>query len=184
MLVNAASSGVGVAALQIARLFGARPIIGSSGSPEKLDALATFGMERGINYQRENIADAVLAMTDGKGVDIVIDHVGAPFLQDHMRCMALQGRLIGVGRLGGRSAEIDLDLLALRRLRLIGVTFRTRTLEERIAIAQRCMRDILPALADGRLRPLIDRTFPLDEALEAQGYMAANAHVGKIVLTL
>jgi NADPH2:quinone reductase len=184
VLVNAASSGVGVAALQLARLFGAGPIIGISGSAEKLDALATFGMERGINYQRENIADAVLAMTDGKGVDIVIDHVGAPFLQDHMRCMALQGRLIGVGRLGGRSAEIDLDLLALKRLRLIGVTFRTRTLEERIAIAQRCARDILPALADGRLRPLIDRTFPLDEALEAQGYMASNAHLGKIVLTL
>jgi NADPH2:quinone reductase len=184
VLVNAASSGVGVAALQLARLFGARPIIGISGSAEKLDALATFGMERGINYQRENVADAVLAMTDGKGVDIVIDHVGAPLLQDHMRCMALQGRLIGVGRLGGRSAEIDLDLLALKRLRLIGVTFRTRTLEERIAIAQRCAQDVLPALADGRLRPLIDRTFPLDDALEAQGYMASNAHLGKIVLTL
>ena len=184
VLVNAASSGVGVAALQIARLFGARPIIGTGGSPEKLEALAAFGMERGINYQRENVADAVLAATNGNGVDIVIDHVGAPLLQDHMRCMALKGRLIGVGRLGGRSTDIDLDLLALKRLRLIGVTFRTRTLDERIAIAQRCATDILPALADGRLRPLIDRTFPLDEALEAQGYMASNAHMGKIVLTL
>jgi NADPH2:quinone reductase len=184
VLVNAASSGVGVAALQIAKLFGARPIIGTGGSPEKLEALAAFGMERGINYQRENVADAVLAATNGNGVDIVIDHVGAPLLQDHMRCMALKGRLIGVGRLGGRSAEIDLDLLALKRLQLIGVTFRTRTLDERITIAQRCATDILPALADGRLRPLIDRTFPLDEALEAQGYMASNAHMGKIVLTL
>jgi NADPH2:quinone reductase len=184
VLVNAASSGVGVAALQIARLFGARPILGTGGSPEKLAALAAFGMERGINYQRENVADAVLEATNGNGVDIVIDHVGAPLLQDHMRCMALKGRLIGVGRLGGRSADIDLDLLALKRLRLIGVTFRTRTLDERIAIAQRCATDILPALADGRLRPLIDRTFPLDEALEAQGYMASNAHMGKIVLTL
>jgi NADPH2:quinone reductase len=169
VLVNAASSGVGVAALQIAKLFGARPIIGTGGSPEKLAALAAFGMERGINYQRENVADAVLEATNGNGVDIVIDHVGASLLQDHMRCMALQGRLIGV---------------ALKRLRLIGVTFRTRTLDERIAIAQRCATDILPALADGRLRPLIDRTFPLDEALEAQGYMASNAHMGKIVLTL
>jgi NADPH2:quinone reductase len=184
VLVNAASSGVGVAALQIAKLFGARPIIGTGGSPEKLAALAAFGMEHGINYQQENVADAVLAATNGNGVDIVIDHVGAPLLQDHMRCMALKGRLIGVGRLGGRSTEIDLDLLALKRLRLIGVTFRTRTLDERIAIAQRCATDILPALADGRLRPLIDRTFPLDEALEAQGYMASNAHMGKIVLTL
>jgi NADPH2:quinone reductase len=184
VLVNAASSGVGVAALQIAKLFGARPVLGTSGAPEKLAALAAFGMDRGINYQRENVAEAVLAATHGSGVDIIIDHVGASLLQDHMRCMALKGRLVGVGRLGGRSADLDLDLLALRRLRLIGVTFRTRALDERIAIAQRCAADILPALADGRLRPLIDRTFPLDEALEAQGYMASNAHMGKIVLTL
>ena len=184
VLVNAASSGVGVAALQMARLFGARPVIGTSGSAEKLAALAAFGMDRGIDYQREDVADAVLAATNGDGVDIVIDHVGASLLQDHMRCMALQGRLIGVGRLGGRNADIDLDLMALKRLRLIGVTFRTRTLDERIAITQCCAADVLPALADGRLRPLIDRTFPLDEALEAQGYMASNAHLGKIVLTL
>jgi NADPH2:quinone reductase len=184
VLVNAASSGVGVAALQIARLFGARPVIGTSESSEKLAALAAFGMERGIDTLREDVADSVLAATNGTGVDIVIDHVGASLLQDHMRCMALRGRLIGVGRLGGRGADIDLDLLALKRLRLIGVTFRTRTLDERIAIAQRCAADILPALADGRLRPVIDRTFPLREALEAQGCMVSNAHIGKIVLTL
>ena len=81
-------------------------------------------------------------------------------------------------------SDIDLDLLALKRLRLIGVTFRTRSLDERIAIAQRCAADILPALVDGRLRPVIDRTFPLEDALEAQGYMATNVQVGKIVLTL
>jgi NADPH2:quinone reductase len=184
VLVSAASSGVGVAALQIAKLFGARPVMGTSGSPTKLAALAAFGMDRGIDSLREDVSEVVLEATNGHGVDIVIDHVGASLLDDHMRCMAVQGRLIGVGRLGGRSVDIDLDLLALKRLRLIGVTFRTRTLDERLAIAQRCAADILPALADGRLRPLIDRTFRLDEALEAQGYMASNAHLGKIVLTL
>jgi len=183
-LVNAASSGVGVAAIQLAKLFGAQPVLGTSGSPEKLDALTSLGLDRGINYQSENVADAVLAETDGAGIDIVLDHVGASALADHMRCMALKGRLIGIGRLGGRMSDIDLDLLALKRLRLIGVTFRTRTLDERIAIAQRCAADVLPALADGRLRPVIDRTFPLEDALEAQGYMASNAQVGKIVLTL
>jgi NADPH2:quinone reductase len=184
VLVNAASSGVGVAAIQLAKLFGAQPVIGTSGSPEKLDALKSLGLDRGINYQSENVADAVLAETDGAGIDIVLDHVGASALADHMRCMALKGRLVGIGRLGGRMSDIDLDLLALKRLRLIGVTFRTRTLDERIAIAQRCAADVLPALADGRLRPVIDRTFPLEDALEAQGYMASNAQVGKIVLTL
>jgi putative PIG3 family NAD(P)H quinone oxidoreductase len=184
VLVNAASSGVGIAAIQLAKLFGAQPVFGTSGSTEKLAALALLGLDRGIHYQSENFADVILAETHNKGVDIVIDHVGASQFQDNLRCMALQGRLIGVGRLGGRKSEIDLDFIALRRLSLIGVTFRTRSLAERIAIAQRCQADVLPALADGRLRPLIDRTFGLDEALEAQGYMASNAHLGKIVLTL
>jgi NADPH:quinone reductase-like Zn-dependent oxidoreductase len=184
VLINAASSGVGVAAIQIARFWGARPVFGTSGAPAKLAALAELGLDRGINYHTENFADAVLAATDGKGVDVIIDHVGSPYLADNLRCLALRGRLVSVGRLGGRAGELDLDLLALKRLRLIGVTFRTRTLDERIAIAQRFATDLLPALADGRLRPLIDRVFPLREALAAQAYMASNAQIGKIVLTV
>jgi NADPH2:quinone reductase len=136
----------------------------------------------GINYHTENFADAVLTATDGRGVDVIIDHVGAPYLADNLRCMALCGRLVSVGRLGGGKGACDLDVLALKRLQCIGVTFRTRTLDERIAIAQRFTADLLPALADGRLRPLIDRIFPLPEALAAQTYMASNAQVGKIVL--
>lgn len=184
VLINAVSSGVGIAALQIAKLFGAQPVFGSSGSPAKLESLQAYGLDRGINYHSEHFADVILDMTDGRGVDIVVDHVGASHLADNMRCMALLGRLVSVGRLGGRRHEIDLDLMALKRLQLIGVTFRTRTLDERIAIAQRCVADLLPAFADGRLRPIIDRVFPLDEALEAQGYMTSNAHLGKIVLSV
>lgn len=184
VLVNAASSGVGVAAIQIAKLWGSRLIIGSSGVNAKLQALKAFGMDHGINYRLVNLADAILEVTDGKGVDVIVDHVGGSHLHDHLRCMALKGRLVSVGRLGGRVGELDLDLVALKRLTLIGVTFRTRTLEERIAIAQRFAADLLPALADGRLRPVIDRAFPLTEALEAQGYMASDAHIGKIVLTV
>ncbi len=184
VLINAASSGVGVAAIQIAKLFGARPVMGMSGSSEKLDVLKGLALDRGINYHEENFADVVMACTDGRGVDIVVDHVGAAHFQDNMHCLAVRGRLIGIGRLGGRMADIDLDLMARKRLQLIGVTFRTRTLDERIAIAQRCGTDMLPALAEGRLHMLIDRVFPLDEALEAQGYMASNAQIGKIVLTV
>jgi NADPH2:quinone reductase len=98
--------------------------------------------------------------------------------------MALRGRLVSVGRLGGGKSELNLDLVALKRLSLIGVTFRTRTLDERIAIVQRFAADLLPALADGRLRPLLDRVLPLREALAAQTYMASNAQMGKIVLTV
>jgi len=184
VLINAASSGVGVAGVQIARLFGAKPVMGTGGSPEKLQALAKLGMDVGINYRTENFADAALAVTKGAGVNVIIDHVGAPFLKDHLRCMALEGRLVSVGRLAGRVGELDLDFLALRRLHLIGVTFRTRTLEERIAVTRACAADLLPAFADGRLKPVIHRVYPLHQALEAQAHMASNAQLGKIVLTV
>ncbi len=182
VLVHAASSGVGVACLQIAKLFGAKPVIGTGGDPAKLESLTSLGMDLGINYRKENFADVVFAATKGTGVNVIIDHVGAPYLKDNLRCMALCGRLVSVGRLAGKIGELDLDFLALRRLHLIGVTFRTRTLDERIAIVRAFARDLLPALADGRLRPVIDRTFPLDRALEAQEYMASNQQLGKIVL--
>lgn len=184
VLIHAVSSGVGVAALQIAKLRGARPTMGTSSVPAKLAALTTLGLDRGINYRTENFGDAVLAATNGAGADVIIDHVGGAHFHDNMRCMALRGRLVSVGRMGGNMGELDLDLMALKRLHLIGVTFRTRSLEERIAITQRFAADLLPALADGRLRPLIDRVFPLDQALEAQTYMASNNQIGKIVLTL
>jgi NADPH2:quinone reductase len=184
VLINAASSGVGVAAVQIAKLFGGKPVMGTGGSSEKLQGLAKLGLDVGINYRTENFADAALAVTKGAGVNVIIDHVGAPFLKDHLRCMALEGRLVSVGRLAGRVGELDLDFLALRRLHLIGVTFRTRTLEERIAVTRACAADLLPAFADGRLKPVIHRVYPLHQALEAQTHMASNAQLGKIVLTV
>ena len=165
-------------------MFGAKPIVGISGDSAKLKKLKGLGLVHGINYRQENFADAVLKATDNKGVDIIIDHVGASQFQDNLRCLALRGRLVSVGRLGGTTSDINLDFLALRRLQLIGVTFRTRTMEERAEIARRFTVDVLPALADGRLRPVIDREFPLDEALAAQEYLASNAQLGKIVLTV
>ena len=125
---------------QIAKLWGAKPVMGTSGVSEKLDALAVQGLDRGINYRTENFAEAVLAATNGAGVDVVIDHVGGAHFHGNLQCMALRGRLVSVGRLGGKMGELDLDFLALRRLQLIGVTFRTRTLEERIAVTQRLSR--------------------------------------------
>jgi len=184
VLVHAASSGVGIAAIQIAKLFGAKPVIGTGSVAAKFEVLKPLGMDLGINHRTEKLSEAVLAATGGLGVNIIIDHIGGPLLDENLRCLALRGRLISVGRLAGITGELNLDLLALKRLHLIGVTFRTRTLEERIAIARRFAADLLPALADGRLRPLIDRVFPLDQALEAQAYMVSNAQVGKIVLTV
>jgi len=182
VLVNGASSGVGVAAVQIAKLWGAKPVIGLAGAPAKLAALSDLGMDVGINYRTDNFKEAVLATTEGKGVDLIIDHVGGPHLKDNLKCMALKGRLVSVGRLGGEIGQLNMDLLALKRLELIGVTFRTRTLSERIEIARQVIADLLPALADGRLKPVVDRIFSLEQAAEAHAYMASNVQLGKIVL--
>jgi NADPH2:quinone reductase len=182
VLINAASSGVGVAAVQIAKFYGAEMVIGTVGTPMKLGALKALGMDLGINYRTENFADAVLAATGGEGANLIVDHVGGAWLKDNLRCMAVEGRLISVGRLGQRTGELDMELMALKRLKLIGDTFRTRTIEERAAVARKVVRELIPALVDGRIRPVIDRIFPLKEALEAMAYMALNEHVGKIVL--
>jgi len=182
VLIHAATSGVGVAAIQIAKLLGANPVMGTAGTPSKLAALASLGIDLGINYRTETFAERVLAKTNGGGVNVIIDHVGGAYLGENLRCLAIKGRLVSVGRLGQGAGELDLELLALKRLHLIGVTFRTRTIEEKISIAQRCQAELLPALADGRLRPVIDRIFPLEQAREAQIYMASNTQIGKIVL--
>ncbi len=182
VFVNAASSGVGVAAVQIAKFCGARMVIGTASTSTKLTVLRTLGLDVGINYRTENFADGVLSATGGAGADVIIDHVGAASLKENLRCMALKGRLVSVGRLGGGKGELDLELMAFKRLQLIGVTNRTRTMDEKIAIARGVVSDLIPALGDGRLKPVIDRVFPLYQAAVAQTYMASNAQTGKIVL--
>ena len=182
VLVNAASSGVGVAAIQIAKFHGARLVMGTASTPAKLAALKALNIDLAINHRSENFGDAVLAATDGAGADVIIDHVGGPYLKENLRCIAVKGRLVSVGRLGGTHAEIDLELLALKRIQMIGVTFRTRTLDEKIDIARGVVTDLLPAFENGRLKPVIDRVFTLRQAPEAQAYMASNTHIGKIVL--
>ena len=184
VLINAASSGIGVAAIQIAKLFEAAPIIASSGSAAKLKQLAPLGVDVCIDTAQGNFADAVLKATGGRGVDLIIDNLGAPVLAENLRCMALEGRLISVGRMGGKMAEVDLDLVALRRLKLIGVTFRTRTDDERAQCVQAAASDLLPALAAGRIRPLIDQVFPMSAIREAHARMESNQQVGKIVLEI
>lgn len=184
VLINGASSGVGVAAVQIAKVLGAVPLIVMSGTESKLAALKKLGADVAINYKKVDFKEAVMASTEQKGVDLIIDHVGGPDLKNNLKCMALKGRLVSVGRLGGIVGELNMDLLALKRLELIGVTFRTRTLSERAEIVRRMTADLMPAIAEGRLKPVIDRVFPLEEAIEAHKYMALNAQFGKIVLRL
>lgn len=184
VLINGASGGVAMAAIQIASLLGASPVIATSRSAAKLDRLSQFGVDVGINASSESQVDAVMAATDNRGVDLIIDTVGGPVFEANMQCLAVKGRLVNIARLGSNTAQIDLSLLWLKRLTLVGVTFRTRSEQERLECIQACARDMLPFLAAGRIRLPIDRTFPMDAIGEAHAYMQLDQHVGKIVLVV
>lgn len=182
MLVNAASSGVGVATIQVARALGAKPVMGTSGSAEKLERLKPLGLEAGI-LTSDDLVESVRAATGGKGVDVAIDNVGATVLLETVKAAAYRGRIVQVGRLAASSGEIDLDLLAMKRVRLIGTSFRMRSTEESLQASEAFAVAMLPAFGDGRLRPAVDRVFPLDEIATAYDYMETNAQAGKIVIS-
>jgi len=182
VLVNGASGGVAMAAIQIASLMGARPVIASSRSAAKLDKISQFGVDVGIDASKDDQVEAVLQATDNKGVDIIIDTVGGPVFEANMKSLAIKGRLVNIARLGSATAQIDLAQLWLKRLQLIGVTFRTRTEQERLECIQACARDMLPFLRAGRVRLPIDRTFAMTDIDAAHAYMKQDQHVGKIVL--
>jgi len=183
VLIQGASSAAGIAAIQIAKRFGARTVIGTAGSRDKLAFLAErYGLDVGIDYRTESFAERVLAVTDGSGADVILDMVGASALAGHLASAAVKARWVQVGRMGGTRAEIDLDLLAKKRIQLIGVTFRTRSLDEMAAIAHAMARDLLPALARREIVSPIDRVMGLAEADRALAYMRDNTLLGKIVL--
>ena len=183
-LINAASSGVGMAGIQIARWAGAGTVIATSRSADKLRALVPLGITHPVLAGKPSWVDAVMAVTNGRGVDVLADCVGASVLEDNLRIMALAGRLVNIGRLGGKAAAIDLDFLALRRIELIGVTFRTRTLDDTIACVQACATDLLPAIDSGEITPVVDRVFELSDAARAAQYLMSDAQIGKIALEI
>jgi NADPH:quinone reductase-like Zn-dependent oxidoreductase len=182
VLIQGASSGVGLMGLQIAKLKGASLVIGSSRSAEHRHRLKEFGADLAVDPNDARWAEQVLEATGGRGVDLVIDQVSGNIFNATQKATAIRGRIVNVGRLGGMSAEFDFNLHALRRIQYIGVTFRTRSADEVREIARRMREDLWPALEAGKLRLPIDRTFALAEADAAQAHMRANRHFGKIVL--
>ena len=183
VLIQGASSGVGLMGLQIAKRLGARFVVGTSTNPARRARLKDFGADLAIDTSDPNWADAVLAATDGNGVDLIIDQVSAGVANGNMKAAAIRGRIVNVGRLGGDQGTFDFDLHALKRIDYIGVTFRTRTVAEVREITRRMRADLWPDVEAGRLTLPIDRTFTLDDAVAAVAHMTANAHFGKIVMT-
>ncbi len=182
LLVTGISSGVGVACLQLGKMLGAK-VIGTSGSRAKLDKLKAMGLDLALETRAPDFSAKVLEATGGKGVNLVVNNVGGSVFAECVKCMAYRGRLATVGYLDKTlRAEIDLNALHSKRLTLFGVSSRLRSIPEREDTLGRFRQVVLPALADGRIRPLIDKVFRMDQMPEAKAYMEANSQVGKIVL--
>jgi NADPH2:quinone reductase len=184
VMITAGSSGVGTAAIQIARVIGAAPIIATTRSPAKADALRSLGAGIIADSSRPGWADEVIAATQKRGVDAIIDQVGGSMLPDNIRALAIKGRLVSVGRNAGNTGECNLDEVARKRASIIGVTFRTRTAEETLACGECFAADMLDSFTSGAMRPVLDRAFPLERIADAHAYMLSDAQVGKIVLTV
>ncbi len=182
-LIHAGGSGVGTAALQLAKAMGASVLV-TVGSREKAQKALALGADQAIVYREASFPDVVLTYTNGRGADVIIDFVGGPYLEGNLRAAALEGRIVCLGTLGGAQGELPLGTLMAKRLRLMGATLRARPVEEKMRLTQLFIRHVWPWLASGRVRPVIDRVFPWAEVAAAHQYMAENRNFGKIVLRL
>jgi len=182
-LVHGGASGIGTTAIQLASARGAK-VFATAGSDQKCRAIEALGAERGINYRTEDFTAVVKELTSGRGVDLILDIVGADYLARNIAALAVDGRLVEIGFMGGKSSTtIDLGDILRRRLTITGSTLRPRTVGEKGAIAEALRREVWPLLEVGRVQPVIYRTFPLDQAAAAHRLMESSEHIGKIVLT-
>ena len=183
LLVHGGTSGIGTTAIQLSSARGAH-VIATAGSDEKCDACRRLGAEHAINYRTADFVDAVSEATAGRGVDVVLDIVGGDYVSRNMASLAVDGRLVQIGTQGGVKAQINLVPLLQRRLTVTGSTLRARTIDQKGSIARELEREVWPLVASGRVRPVIDRTYPLRDAAEAHRRLASSEHIGKLVLTV
>ena len=182
VLIHAVGSGVGTAAVQLARAAGAR-VLGTSRSAWKLERATSLGLEIGIDAGAEAFAEAVRRHTGGRGVDAILDLVGGGYLRGNLESLAVKGRMAVVGLVAGRRAELDLGLLLARRLTVIGTVMRGRSPDEKAAAVAAFRDDVLPLLEEGRVRPVVDVVLPFHEVREAHRRVEADRNFGKVVLT-
>jgi NADPH:quinone reductase-like Zn-dependent oxidoreductase len=182
VLIQGASSGVGLMAMQIAKLKGAKLVIGSSTDATRRGRLKEFGADLAVDSKDPGWVDQVLKATDGEGVDLIVDQVSGPVANQNMKATKVKGRIVNVGRLGGTHGDFNFDLHAARRIQYIGVTFRTRSIEEIRDIFNEVQKDIWPAVESRKLQLPIDKVFAFDDIGKAFERMEANQHLGKIVV--
>jgi NADPH2:quinone reductase len=181
-LVHGGTSGIGTTAIQLAWESGAR-VFATAGSPEKCAVCIELGAERAIDYRQQDFVSVVKEATGGRGADVILDMVGGPYVEKNLRALAVEGRLVQIAFLQGSKVTLDLVHLLLRRQTITGSTLRPRSVAEKAAIARALHEKVWPLIETGKVRPIIDRIFPLPEAAAAHRLMESSRHVGKILLT-
>jgi putative PIG3 family NAD(P)H quinone oxidoreductase len=182
LLVHGGAGGIGTFAIQLAHALGAR-VLTTAGSAEKLEVCRSLGADVAINYREQDFVAEVKAATDGAGVDVILDNMGAKYLSRNVDALATEGRLVVIGMQGGTKAELDLGQLMRKRAAVIATSLRSRPVAEKAAICSSVVEHVWPLVADGSVRTLVHTTLPLEQAAEAHRIMEASDHVGKIVLT-
>ncbi|MDY7547316.1 NAD(P)H-quinone oxidoreductase [Glaciimonas sp. CA11.2] len=183
LLVQGGSSGIGAAAIQIATALG-HQVFATAGSDEKCRACEDLGAVRAINYRTEDFVEVVKSLTAGKGVDVILDMVAGDYAPREIDCMAEDGRLVFIATLGGNSAKLNFSKIMMRRLTITGSTLRPRPIAFKGAVAAQLQTRIWPLLAAGEIKPVIFKTFPLEQAAQAHALMESSTHIGKIMLTI
>jgi putative PIG3 family NAD(P)H quinone oxidoreductase len=183
LLVHGGSSGIGTAAIQLAKARGAR-VITTAGTPDKCQACRRLGADVAVNYKDEDFVAATKAATQGRGADVILDMVGGDYIERNYEAAAVEGRVVQIAFAGSPKATVDFRRIMLKRLIHTGSTLRARSVEDKAAIARAVEQHVLPLIAAGRVKPVIDSSFALAQAALAHARMESSAHIGKIVLTL
>jgi NADPH:quinone reductase len=182
LLVHGGASGVGTAAIQLAKVLGPSRVIVTVGSADKAAACRALGADHAIPYKTDDFARRVLEITEKRGADVILDHIGGAYLEPNLACLALYGRLVIIGLLGGARAELNIGRLMVKRQRIIGSVLRARPVEEKAEITKAFREQVLERFARGELKPVIHEVLPLEQARRAHELMAASANIGKLVL--
>jgi NADPH:quinone reductase len=183
VLLHGGSSGIGTTAIQIAKAIGAH-VITTAGSPEKCEACRRLGADVAINYNSEDFVSATKNATDGRGADVILDMIGGDYIERNYAAAAIEGRIVQIAFQASYQATVDFRRLMLKRLHHTGSTLRARSIDDKAAIAQAVEQKVWPLIAAGKVKPVIDKTFPLVDAASAHARMEASVHIGKIVLTV
>ena len=183
LLVHGGAGGIGTTAIQLAKALGAQ-VVTTVGSAAKAERCRALGADVTVNYHDDDFVSACRDATDGAGVDVILDIIGGTYLDRNLQALATQGRLVVLGLMGGTRAELDLDALMAKRAAVLATSLRPRPVEEKAAIVASVAENCWPLVADGHLRPVIDRVLPLAEAAEAHRVVEAGEHLGKVLLAV